>query len=108
LGGPVYGMFNVLMRLDFTGQPPRALALSPDQCFNEPIHVPSSRPGHEGWLVTVVDRQVGPTEFTHAIWVLDAGNPGTGPVAKVAVPHRLRAQVHGWWVGAAELEAARL
>ena len=106
LGGPVGAMFNLLLRLDFTGKPPQALALPPGQCFNEPVHVPASTPGHDGWLVMVVDHQTGPSDFSHAVWILDAGNVGAGPVARVAIPHRLRPQVHGWWVSAAELAAA--
>jgi carotenoid cleavage dioxygenase len=54
----------------------------------------------------VVDRQTGPSDFTHALWIIDAGNLGSGPKAKIAIPHRLRPQVHGWWVSAAELAAA--
>jgi carotenoid cleavage dioxygenase-like enzyme len=106
-GGPVGAMFNTLLRLDFTGKPPQALALPLGSCFNEPVHVPSAQAGHEGWLLTVVDRQTrGPAEFDHALWIIDAGNVGAGPVAKAAIPHRLRPQVHGWWAAAAELEAA--
>jgi carotenoid cleavage dioxygenase-like enzyme len=105
-GGPVGAMFNLLLRLDFTGRPTLALALPPGHCFNEPVHVPSSAPRHRGWLLTMVDRQVGPADFKHALWVIDAENPSAGPVAKIAVPHRLRPQVHGWWVSAAELAAA--
>jgi carotenoid cleavage dioxygenase-like enzyme len=104
-GGPVGAMFNLLLRLDFTGRPPQALGLPPAHCFNEPVHVPSAEPGHDGWLLTVVDQQTGPSDFTHALWIIDAGNLGSGPKAKIAVPHRLRPQVHGWWVSAAELAA---
>jgi carotenoid cleavage dioxygenase len=106
LGGPVGVMFNLLLRLDFTGKPPQALALPPGHCFSEPVHVPPSQPGHEGWLVMIVDRQTGPSDFTHAVWIVDAGNLAAGPVARIDVPHRLRPQVHGWWVSAAELAAA--
>jgi carotenoid cleavage dioxygenase-like enzyme len=105
-GGPVGAMFNLLLRLDFTGKPPQALGLPPGHCFNEPVHVPSSKAGHEGWLLTIVDSQTGPAEFKHALWIVDAGNPGAGPVAKALIPHRLRPQVHGWWVAAAEIAAA--
>jgi carotenoid cleavage dioxygenase len=105
-GGPVGAMFNMLLRLDFTGRPTLALALPPGHCFSEPVHVPSSAPRHEGWLLTMVDLQTGPADFKHALWVIDAGNPGAGPVAKICIPHRLRPQVHGWWVSAAELAAA--
>lgn len=106
LGGPVGAMFNLLLRLDMRGGPPKALALPPMAGFNEPVHVPASNPGHEGWLVTIVDQQIGEAAFLHQAWVLDAGNVAAGPVAKVTIPHRLRPQVHGWWVPQAELDAA--
>ena len=106
LGGPVGAMFNTLLRLDFTGRPPQAFALPPGQCFNEPVHVSSSKAGHDGWLVTIVDQQTGPSDFVHAVWILDAANLAAGPVARIAVPHRLRPQVHGWWVSADQLAAA--
>jgi carotenoid cleavage dioxygenase-like enzyme len=105
-GGPVGAMFNMLLRVDFTGQPIQALPLPPGHCFNEPVHVPSACPGHEGWLLAVVDQQTGPADFKHALWVLDAGNIAAGPVARIAIPHRLRPQVHGWWVSVAEFAAA--
>jgi carotenoid cleavage dioxygenase-like enzyme len=105
-GGPVGVMFNVLLRVDVTGGPPQGLALPPGQCFNEPVHVPGSRAGHDGWLLTVVDEQTGPSDFKHAVWLLDATRVDAGPVARVPIPHRLRPQVHGWWVSAAELAAA--
>ena len=38
-GGPVGVMFNTLLRLDFTGRPPQALALPPGWCLSEPAHV---------------------------------------------------------------------
>jgi carotenoid cleavage dioxygenase-like enzyme len=105
-GGPVGVMFNMLMRLDLAGGAPQALALPPAHCFNEPVHVPASAPGHEGWLLTLVCQQLGPEDFRQMLWVLDAGNVAAGPVAKVHIPRRMRPQVHGWWVGAADLAAA--
>jgi carotenoid cleavage dioxygenase len=105
-GGPVGAMFNLLLRLDMRGLPPQALALPPMTGFNEPVHVPSADPAHEGWLVTIVDSQVGDNAFAHEAWVIDAGNIAAGPVAKVKIPARLRPQVHGWWVPQAELDAA--
>jgi carotenoid cleavage dioxygenase len=70
------------------------------------VHVPSAQAGHEGWLLTIVDRQTGESDFVHALWVLDAGNVAAGPIARVPIAHRLRPQVHGWWVSAAELTQA--
>lgn len=105
-GGPVGAMFNMLLRLDFTGKPPQALGLPPGHCFNEPVHVPAANPEHEGWLIFMVDRQTGPADFEHECWIVDADNIGAGPVARIAIPHRLRPQVHGWWVNAEQLETS--
>lgn len=105
-GGPVGVMFNLLLRLDMTGGAPRALALAPNECFNEPVHVPARAEGQEGWLLTVVDRQTGPDSFEHECWVIDAGNPGAGPVARVKIPRRQRVQIHGWWASAESLARA--
>jgi len=105
-GGPVGVMFNTLLRVDLTGRPPQALALPPAHCFSEPAHVPASQAGHEGWLLTIVDQQTGIEDFRHALWILDAGDVAAGPVARVSIGHRLRPQVHGWWVREAELAAA--
>jgi carotenoid cleavage dioxygenase-like enzyme len=103
-GGPVGAMFNMLLRLDMTGGPPQALALPPAHCFNEPVHVPSA--DGEGWLLTIVDQQTGPDRFDHECWVIDAGDVAAGAVARVKIPKRLRPQVHGWWVSAAQLATA--
>jgi carotenoid cleavage dioxygenase-like enzyme len=105
-GGPVGAMFNMVMRLDFTGKPPQALALPPAHCIQEPVHVPSASVGHEGWLIAIVDHQSGPDDFAHECWIIEAGNVAAGPVAKIAIPQRLRPQVHGWWVSAAQIAAA--
>jgi carotenoid cleavage dioxygenase-like enzyme len=105
-GGPVGAMFNVLLRLDFTGGAPQALALPPGQCFNEPVHVPSSKAEHEGWLLSVIDQQIGPSDFRHAVWIFAAGAVASGPVARIQITHRLRPQVHGWWVSTAQLRTA--
>jgi len=105
-GGPVGAMFNLLLRVDFTGRAPQALALPPAHCFNEPVHIPSNRPGHEGWLLTLVDQQTGPNDFRHAVWIIDAGNIAAGAIARIWIPRRQRPQVHGWWVSADELDAA--
>ena len=105
-GGPVGAMFNTLLRLDFSGRPPQALALPPGHCLSEPVHVPAARSAGEGWLLTIVDEQTGESDFRHSLWILDAGKVSAGPVARVPIAHRLRPQVHGWWVSAAELAGA--
>jgi carotenoid cleavage dioxygenase-like enzyme len=103
-GGPVGAMFNMMLRWDLRGGPPQALALDMGQCFNEPVHLPSAE--GEGWLICMVDTQTGPDDFTHAVWIIDAGQINAGPVAKIAIPARQRPQVHGWWVSEAQLAAA--
>jgi carotenoid cleavage dioxygenase-like enzyme len=105
-GGPVGVMFNMLLRIEPKTGRTDAMSLPPAHCLNEPVHVPSATPGHEGWLLCIVDTQTGPDDFTHAAWVIDAGNITAGAVAKVHIPTRLRPQVHGWWVGASALAAA--
>lgn len=107
--GPVGVSFNMLVRIDgLDGEAPlvtQALALPPMTGFNEPVHVPATDPHHDGWLIAIVDRQVGEDAFEHEAWVIDAGNIIAGPLAKVVIPARLRPQVHGWWVPQAQLDA---
>ena len=105
-GGPVGVMFNMLMRLNLAGGPPQALALPPAHCIQEPVHVPSTQPGHEGWLIAIVDRQTGEASFAHECWIIDAGDVAAGPVARIHIPQSMRPQVHGWWVSAAQIAAA--
>jgi carotenoid cleavage dioxygenase len=106
--GPVGVSFNMLLRLDgmdtATPRVTQALPLPPQGGYNEPVHVPAADPAHDGWLVMIVDQQAG-DQLVHEAWVVDVGNIGAGPVAKVVIPARLRPQVHGWWVPQAQLEA---
>jgi carotenoid cleavage dioxygenase-like enzyme len=101
-GGPVGTAFNCLLRAELTTGRVDALGLEPGMAINEPVHVPSSRAGHNGWLLMVVDRAAA-EDFKHELWVVDADNIAAGPVARVHLPVPLRPQVHGWWVSAAEL-----
>ena len=102
VGGPVGAMFNMLLRIEPETGRLDALPLPPAHCLNEPVHVPSQTPGHEGWLIMIVDHQTGANDFAHAAWIVDAGKIAAGPVAKIHIPARLRPQVHGWWVSAAQ------
>jgi carotenoid cleavage dioxygenase len=105
-GGPVGVMFNMLLRLNFAGGPPQALALPPAHCIQEPVHVPSTQPGHEGWLIAIIDRQTGEASFAHECWIINAGDVAAGPVARIHIPQAMRPQVHGWWVSAAQIAGA--
>jgi len=109
MGGVVGAMFTAILRKDFVTGAISGVNLPPMHGASEPVHVASSNPGHEGWLVTVVDEQLSPAAdaFKHALWIFDAGNLPAGPVAKIPVPARLRPQVHGWWVPMADYKAAK-
>lgn len=108
--GPVGVDFNLLVRLDgmqsAEPQVSQALPLPPLAGYNEPVHVPSATPGHAGWLIMIVDSQVGDNQFHHEAWILDGDAIAAGPVARIVIPTRLRPQVHGWWVPQVQLDAA--
>jgi carotenoid cleavage dioxygenase len=106
-GGPVGTAFNCLLRLDLPTGRVDALTLDPEMAINEPVHIPSSRADHNGWLMMVVDRAVR-DDYESELWIVDADNVAAGAVAKVRLPVPLRPQVHGWWVSAAELSKSRL
>ncbi|MBB5985225.1 carotenoid oxygenase family protein [Sphingobium lignivorans] len=107
MGGVVGVMFSALLRKDFETGEIVGYNLPPAHGMSETVHVPASEPGHEGWLIAVVDHQLGPDAFEHALWIWNAGDLPAGPVAKVPVPTRMRPQVHGWWVPMVDYEAAR-
>ena len=70
-------------------------ALQPDEAF----FVPASKTGAEddGYLLTYVyDRRTDRTE----LWILDASNLGSKPVATVKLPFRVPFGFHGLWVPA--------
>ena len=102
-GGPVGVAFNALLRIEPGNGRIEALPLDPGMAVNEPVHVPARDPDHEGWLMMVIDRQTGEDDHASELWIVDAGAPGQGPVARISVPLKLRAQVHGTWVPAAAL-----
>jgi carotenoid cleavage dioxygenase len=107
MGGVVGAMFSALLRVDFETGAIIGDNLPPAHGMSETIHVPANEPGHEGWLIGIVDHETAPDEFTHAAWIWNAGNLPAGPVAKIPIPTRLRPQVHGWWVPMAAYEAAK-
>lgn len=105
-GGPVGMTFNMLIRIDVARGGLAALALPPGHAISEPVHVPSAVAGHDGWLIAVVDHQVGEDVYASQVWIIDATKIEAGPVARVHVPVPLRAQVHGAWVPAEMLALA--
>jgi carotenoid cleavage dioxygenase len=69
--------------------------MSPQWTVQEPVHIPSSKPGHEGYLAYVVDRHELNVAEVH---IADAANLDKGPFVTIKVPMRLRSAVHGTWV----------
>ena len=72
----------------------------PHSTLSEPIHIPSKKPGHEGYLALVADDH---QKFLSEVWVMDAATIEKGPIARVKLPIRQRNQVHGNWVEADRL-----
>ena len=107
LGGPVGVCFNALLHVRVDSGRVDAFTFGPGWAFNEPVHVPSKEAGHEGWLLLVADHVIDDTRHESELLVLNAGNIGAGPVARVKMPVPLRPQVHGWWVSAEELAKAK-
>ena len=114
-GGPVGANFNALLRIEVGNGRVELMGVPPGAAISEPAHVPSSEPGHDGWLLSVVDipnhpdpAQQVPGDYSSELWIIDAGNVAKGPVAKVKTGLALRSQVHGTWVSRERLEASKL
>nr|WP_166179526.1 carotenoid oxygenase family protein [Altererythrobacter segetis] len=114
-GGPVGANFNALLRIEVGNGRVELMGVPPGAAISEPAHVPSSEPGHEGWLLTVVDipnnpnpAQQVPGDYSSELWIVNAGEIARGPVARIKTGLALRSQVHGTWVSRAKLEASKL
>ncbi len=103
LSGPVGAGFNAVSRLEVGRGRYTTLTIDPQSTVQEPIHVPSSQPGHEGYLAFVVDRHA---ENLAEVFVVEAGHLEKGPIARIKLPMRLRSGVHGSWVPSAVLNKA--
>lgn len=97
LVGPVGAGFNTIVRLDVSGGKHRTLGLGADATVQEHVHIPSKEPGHEGYLIFVVDRH---DRMLSEIAIVEASHVELGPIARIKMPFRLRCQVHGAWVDA--------
>ena len=107
LGGPVGVAFNAMFRIEPGNGRLDMMALEPGMAINEPVHVPSRQPDHEGWLLSVVDRQTGEDSIVSELWIIEAADIAKGPIARVPMPMPMRAQVHGAWVSADQLANAK-
>jgi len=104
-GGPVGANFNALIRFEPGNGRVELMGVPPGAAISEPVHIASREPGHEGWLLSVIDMpnhpdpsQQIPGDYSSEVWVIDAGNVAAGPIAKVKTGLALRSQVHGAWV----------
>jgi carotenoid cleavage dioxygenase len=95
--------FNTLLRINVRSGQHQPLGLGPDHSINEPVHIASQQPDHEGWLAAVVDCH---SAMQSELWFLEAGDIGKGAIAKVALGRRIRPQIHGTWVPMDKLETS--
>jgi carotenoid cleavage dioxygenase len=102
LSGPVGAGFNTLTRLEVKSGKLTDLFIGPSCTVQEHVHIPSSKPGHEGYLVYIVDRH---DENQAELHVTEAEHLAKGPMARIKVPLRLRSGVHANWVPASVLES---
>ncbi len=114
-GGPVGANFNALLRFEPGNGRVTLMGVPPGAAISEPAHVPSSEPGHGGWIMSVVDVPVNPDpsqqvpgEYLSELWIMEADNVEAGPIARVKTGLPLRSQVHGTWVNRERLDASVL
>jgi carotenoid cleavage dioxygenase-like enzyme len=72
----------------------------PNRTMQEHVHIASQKPGHEGYLMHIIDRH---DENQAEVHVLQAAHIETGPIATIRIPMRLRSGVHGNWASAEAL-----
>jgi carotenoid cleavage dioxygenase-like enzyme len=106
-GGPVGASFNCLLRVEpATGRVAMA-EFGPATAVSEPVHVPSKTPGHDGWLLVVIDHEISPQQHWSELLVLDATNIAAPPLARIKSPVPLHPQIHGCWVAGEQLAQSR-
>jgi carotenoid cleavage dioxygenase-like enzyme len=102
LSGPVGAGFNTLARLEVKSGRVTTYFPGPNRTMQEHVHVPSATPGHEGYLMHIIDRH---DENQAEVHVLEAQHIEKGPIATIKIPMRLRSGVHGNWASAQALAA---
>ncbi|MGH8245169.1 MAG: carotenoid oxygenase family protein, partial [Gammaproteobacteria bacterium] len=90
--------WNTICRVDIAAGKMRRYYVGERTTCQEPCFVPRSQdaPEGNGWVLSVLNRFEGdtPTELA----VFDAQHVAEGPLARIRMPFRLRAAVHGNWV----------
>lgn len=97
ISGPVGAGFNTISRLEVKSGKMTSLFVGPQCTAQEHVHIPSKQPGHEGYLVYIVDRH---DQNQAEVHVTEAQHLEKGPIARIFIPLRLRSGVHGNWVPA--------
>ncbi|MEH6517331.1 MAG: carotenoid oxygenase family protein [Halioglobus sp.] len=98
--GPVGPGMNTISRLEIKTGKLKNYMPNNTTTVEEPIHVPSKKPGHEGYLIYVADLH---DQGLSDVIILEAEHVDNGPIATIKMPYRLRTQVHGNWVSAENL-----
>jgi carotenoid cleavage dioxygenase-like enzyme len=101
IAGPVGVGFNTVSRLEIKSGRVQSMHLDVPATVQEPVHIPSKKPGHEGYLAFIADLH---TENLSDVLILEAEHIEKGPIARIKLPLRLRTQVHGNWVSAEEIQ----
>lgn len=102
LCGPVGAGFNTILRVNLKSGEVRSFVAGERVTVQEHIHIPSSKPGHEGYLAFVCDLH---DQNLSEAMIIEASMQRPGPLCRIKLPMRLRAQVHGTWVGREALAA---
>ncbi|HEX5421767.1 MAG TPA: carotenoid oxygenase family protein [Gammaproteobacteria bacterium] len=95
ISGPVGPGFNALSRLEVRSGRVTTLAMDARSTLQEPVHIESKIPGHEGYLAFLVDRH--DQNVTEA-FIVEAEHLDRALLARIMIPMRLRSGVHGTWV----------
>ncbi len=100
ISGPVGAGFNTVLRVNVKTGEMKSLSLGPGVTVQEHIHIPSAKPGHEGYLAFIADLH--DQNLSEAV-IVEAEHLDRGPICRIKLPMRLRCQVHGTWVPAEAL-----
>ena len=105
--GPFVGVLSTITHYDLANGEEQSWWAGPDSAFQEPCFIPRSASAGEGdgWLIALVDNHI--TNISE-LCIFEALDLPKGPVARIRLPLRLRQGLHGNWVPAARLEAARI
>lgn len=99
LSGPTPAGFNAILRLNVKTGAVTAWS-QPNTTIQEPVHIKSRQPGHEGYLAAVCDLHA---TNTAQVLLFAAAEIEKGPIARLHIPMRQRCGVHGSWVPAEAL-----